>query len=122
MERKSYENGDRVFREGDEATAAYLVADGSVEIWRMHGETAIVISRVGKGELFGEMALLDSSPHTTSARCLEPTTLTIIPKVEFDKRIGSTDPFVRRIIDQLIRRLRKQNSALIDSLIVKPRS
>jgi len=124
MEHRDYENGDRVFREGDAAVAAYLVVEGRVEIWCMQDENAIVISQIGKGELFGEMALLESRVRTTSARCLEPTTLTIVPKEEFDRRMNSTDPVVQRIIQQLIRRLRKQNKALIESLTVgrKPAS
>ncbi|MEQ9683440.1 MAG: cyclic nucleotide-binding domain-containing protein [Rhodospirillales bacterium] len=66
LERKMYQAGDRNFKEGDEGLFAYLVQSGSVEIYReVSGE---VLSTIGSGGIFGEMALIDGKPRAASAR------------------------------------------------------
>ena len=66
LERKMYQDGDRIFKEGDEGLFAYLVQSGSVEIYRE--QTGQVITTIGAGGIFGEMALIDGKPRAASAR------------------------------------------------------
>lgn len=70
MEKVSFEAGQRIFKEGDEGDVAYVIESGEVEIsFRRDGKT-IPISVVRKGDMIGEMALLDPGPRSATARCL----------------------------------------------------
>lgn len=45
----------------------YVVRDGLVDIRKEYTDNSIQITTLSKGELFGEVALVDHSPRTASA-------------------------------------------------------
>jgi 6-phosphofructokinase len=58
--RYQYDIGDTVFSEGDMGTSVYIVLDG-VFVLEKYGRVFKVLN---KGELFGEIALIDDRPRT----------------------------------------------------------
>src|SRR5205814_620154 len=68
--------GFQIFRAGEEATALYLIKDGSVRITTLSpsGER-IDVATLGSGSHFGEMALIDGAKRSASAETLEATTI-----------------------------------------------
>ncbi|MEA3278296.1 MAG: cyclic nucleotide-binding domain-containing protein [Pseudomonadota bacterium] len=76
---------ETVFEEGDRGDAAYFIRTGSIDITSKGLDgTERLLNRLGSGEIFGEMALLDetrrsaSASASTSAR--EPTELFVISR------------------------------------------
>ena len=63
--------GTHLFREGEPATAAYLVESGEVELYRGSGQNARVVSRVGPGSVLGDIAMFQDSPYVSSARVVD---------------------------------------------------
>ena len=55
--------------EGDEGVAFYLIVEGSAEVRR----SGKVLSRLGQGNFFGEMTLLDEQPSSADVVAVEPT-------------------------------------------------
>lgn len=120
MERKTYRPGDRVFIEGEPADYAYLIEEGAIELSKRKDNDVVVIGSVGKGEMVGEMALIDSSLRSATARCSKKTKVLVVPKDDFEQRLDKADPVIRRLLQLLIRRLREQNQAITDkSTIVR---
>ncbi|MGD0550966.1 MAG: cyclic nucleotide-binding domain-containing protein, partial [Candidatus Bathyarchaeia archaeon] len=64
-----FESGDTIVKKGDEGTGFYLVLDGAVEI-RSNGNT---ISRLGPGQFFGEMSVVDAQPRSADVVAVEPS-------------------------------------------------
>ena len=64
--------GERVFREGDDADAAYIIESGSIEISKSVQDDNVVIGVIPPGEMFGEMALIDDQTRSGTARAVEP--------------------------------------------------
>ncbi len=60
--------GDYIFQEGNEASFAYVLKEGAIEIVRKSSEGEQVLGKVEKGAIFGEMAIIDGSPRSASAR------------------------------------------------------
>ena len=54
--------------EGDEGIGFYLIVDGSAEVRR----SGKVLSRLGQGNFFGEMTLLDEQPSSADVVAVEP--------------------------------------------------
>ncbi len=88
---------------GKPGDAAYLVETGSVEVLSPSGE---VIAIMRKGEIFGEIALLDMSPRTATVRTREPTTLIRIEHAHVQALLQHTDPVIRHLLVLLIERFR----------------
>ena len=108
LERKMYQAGDRIFKEGDEGLFTYLVQSGTVEIYREGSEE--VLSTIGAGGIFGEMALIDGKPRAASARSASGCTVVVINRANFQHRMMKSDPFVRgllKILAETVRRMSK---------------
>lgn len=101
LDRKTYGLGQQVFREGQGGDSAYIVQDGQVEIFRTVDGEEVVLGTLGKGAIFGEMALLDDHPRMASARAIQPTTLIVVNRMTFDEKLRKTDPFIRGLLNIL---------------------
>lgn len=64
--------GEILFREGEEGDQMYVVLDGRVMISRVvHGAGEEALAFLGRGDYFGEMALIDQKPRTANAKAAE---------------------------------------------------
>jgi CRP-like cAMP-binding protein len=62
-----FDEGDVVFDEGDEGDTLYIVLEGGVRIRKAGDFYTTVLAECGPGEMFGELALIDTQPHSASA-------------------------------------------------------
>ncbi len=78
--------GDVVIREGDESDAVFIVARGSLEVFREgdHDRDGPV-GLLGDGACVGEMGVLTKAPRSTSVRARRASTLVRIPAAAFDR-------------------------------------
>ena len=61
-----FDVNDVIFEEGSTGRELFVVLDGKVEIAKMNGASKTVIVTLGKGEFFGEMAVIDGSRSATA--------------------------------------------------------
>ena len=111
LSRKSVAAGDYVFRQGDPGDEAYLIATGRIDIVVESHASETVIATVERGDIIGEMALIDNEPRMASARAVEDATLTVIPQESFRARldrIAEVDRMIPRLLERYVERLRSQ--------------
>ncbi len=99
-----------VFRQGEKADTAYLIESGQIEIFytnKNHIETSLTV--LGQGELFGEMALIDSNVRSASARALGDVSLHEIQKEQLLEKINASNSVVQLIVKILMERIRRLN-------------
>lgn len=111
LERKTCQAGERLFKEGDEGNRAYVVQAGEVEIIKSTGDEdddkAIVLGTIGKGGIFGEMALIDDKPRMAAARAgKNGATVIVISRMMFQQKMAKTDPFIRGLLNILSNNIR----------------
>lgn len=98
-----FENEQIVFAQDEIGDSAYLIINGRVDIFI----DEMLMAHYDRGQLFGELAVLDSSPYTATATCIgDCTLLKISEKVVFEL-MGSSDSMRRCILKSLIRRLKR---------------
>jgi CRP/FNR family transcriptional regulator, cyclic AMP receptor protein len=102
LERKVFYAGAKIFGEGDAGDRAYLIQDGAVEI----SKNGMAIATVGKGELFGEMALVDDQPRMATAKALSDVACVIIGRDTFKEKLAKSDPFIRGLLNIFVRNIR----------------
>ncbi|MBF0561204.1 MAG: cyclic nucleotide-binding domain-containing protein [Alphaproteobacteria bacterium] len=108
VDRKVFFAGQTVFKQGDKGDRAYLVQDGLIEISCMvpgYGEK--ILGTVGRGSIFGEMALVDNQPRMATAIAQEQTTVVIISADAFNEKLNKADPFIRALLNIFVRNLRE---------------
>jgi CRP-like cAMP-binding protein len=106
---KTYGNGDVIFAEGSVGKHMYVVVSGRVDIRMKAGDGEAVVATLGKGDLFGEMALVDSLPRSASAIAVgDDTSVVEIDHAQFAYLVGQQPAFALVILKALSLRLRKQ--------------
>jgi CRP/FNR family transcriptional regulator, cyclic AMP receptor protein len=105
-----YGVGDVIFEEGSSGRELFVVLDGEVEISKIVGGRKAVIIRLGKGEFFGEMAVIDGSSRSASAFAATAGTRVMrINHARFVYLVSQQPAFALMIMDALSKRLRASN-------------
>ncbi len=99
----TYGPGEVIFAEGDKGDHMYVVRSGNVEIER-NGE---VIETLSGGGIFGEMALIDGSPRSATARAKTACELAPINEKSFLFLVHETPFFAIAVMRTLAERLRR---------------
>lgn len=107
IERRSFKDGETVFREGELGSTAFLVQSGDVEISRVNDGKDEVLAIIGIGGIFGEMALIDEKPRMATAKVKGGATIMTITKMMYEKKLKSTDPFIRALLRILVQTVRR---------------
>ena len=105
-----FDVGDVIFEEGSTGRELYVVLDGQVEIAKLSGAAKTVIVTLGKGEFFGEMAVIDGSARSATAIAATPKTRVMrINHARFVYLVSQQPAFALMIMDALSKRLRASN-------------
>lgn len=99
-----------VFREGDPGDGVYFVKDGFVEISSLVGNAKRhVFSRLGDGEFFGEMAVLEQRPRSATATAVTDAEVYFIPRGDMLALIERSPVLSFNLLQQISHRLREFN-------------
>ena len=98
--REHFEPGQDVFREGDLGDRLYIILSGEVEIRRRGAEGESTLARLGPGQCFGEMALVNMTRRNATVRCVSSLDLLSLPKKEFAV-LAANLPDLRRSFERL---------------------
>lgn len=98
--------GRVIFCEGAPAGSAFVVEAGAVQIYRSIDGVETEVARLGPGEIFGEIALLDGGVRTASARALEQTLLFEIEQSMMRRHLEVADPVIGMVMRILVARVR----------------
>jgi CRP/FNR family cyclic AMP-dependent transcriptional regulator len=111
--------GDVVFQEGAAPEHLYVVEDGRIAIASksIDGRES-VFALMERGELFGEMGLLDGLGRSAEARALEPSLVTEIPYQPVREVFEERPELLWGVVALLAGRLRSMDAALADSVFL----
>ncbi len=102
-----------ILLENDWGSSVYFVLSGWLKIRTYNADgREITLNIVGRGEVVGEMAALETAPRSTDVLSLTPATIVNIPAEDF-VRLLKTEPLAGMRLAQLMaRRLRQVNRRL----------
>jgi len=103
------EKGQVLFNEGEMGEEAYLIVEGKVDVYRTHRGKHHHLATLGRGELIGEMSLIDDQPRMASACVAEDVQLVCISQDNLKNRLGKlakSDQVLHLLVKTLGRRLR----------------
>jgi Kef-type K+ transport system membrane component KefB len=77
------EPGEVIVREGDPADRFYIIVEGELDVTQMIDDERRLLNRLGAGQFFGEIALLERSPRTATVTARTEATLLSMDEVQF---------------------------------------
>ena len=108
----SFTDGEYLFREGESGQYAYIVNSGKIEITKISANGEDVLVTLEPPSLFGEMALIDGSPRSASARAKGDTIITEVTSAAFDQYIKKNPEAAVRIMKGISENLRTANQVI----------
>jgi cAMP-binding proteins - catabolite gene activator and regulatory subunit of cAMP-dependent protein kinases len=107
---RSYPRGVRVFHEGDQSDACYIVRSGNLRVTREHSDgRAIALATLGPGDFFGELAMFDGGTRSASVETLSEVELLAVPAGDMRRVIAEHGDIAAKLIVAITRRLRETN-------------
>lgn len=110
LNREIYASGQQIFKDGDEGDCAYLVEEGLVEIFVMDQDRECRLGLMGKGEMFGEVSLIDYRPRTATVRAVERTVLVPVTRELVENLLDRSDPILRHFLLIILDRFRSSRA------------
>jgi CRP-like cAMP-binding protein len=101
---QTFKAGETIFAEGEPADFMYVVQAGKIDL--LQGDR--LLETVGPDGFFGELALIDDSPRSATAKAQSDCTLAPIDERQFLFMVGETPFFSLSVMRGLATRLRRK--------------
>ncbi len=106
--RRTYAAGELIIRQGDPASALYIILSGRVVVEREIAGGCETLMQFGPHEFFGEVALIENAPRTVSVRALDATECILIVAWEFTALVRESPDVAEVLLKELIRRTSRE--------------
>jgi CRP-like cAMP-binding protein len=116
---RTLRRGDLLFEEGDDCSELFVVSSGLIAISKKSPDgRESVVALMERGELFGEMGMLDGLGRSAEARALEPSEVIAIPYAPVRELFEQQPALLWGTTAMLVGRLRAMDEALADSVFL----
>lgn len=106
---EEYDEGEAIVTEDSWGNAVYFVTSGWVKIQRANGDREQTQVIYGRGDFFGEVAVLDEPPRACSAIALSGVELMTISAQRFIQTLFRDSQLHHKLLQLMVRRLRQAN-------------
>lgn len=117
--KRTFRSGEVIFHRDDPGQMLYIIKEGKVKICLMSPdgqEISLVV--FGKGEYFGEFALLDGLPRSADAIALEKVECYTLQRTDFQNAIMKKPRIAIQVMEVLCERLRKTDQQVEDLIVL----
>lgn len=112
---RNFQRGEVIFQEGTQGDVMYVIREGRVLIKREHvGGRSIALTEMGKGDIFGELAVFDKEMRSATVECVAPTQVVALTSRDVSRVLTRNPEIAMKVIVSLSRRLRAANSRIGD--------
>ena len=99
--------GRTLARAGDTGKELFIIVDGEAVVRPARGRAI----RLGRGDFFGEMSLIDGAPRSATVEATTPMRMLVVGQREFWQLLAAAPAISRRIMHAMAERLREANAA-----------
>ncbi len=115
---KSYPKGSVILFEDDPGDSLFVVRAGRVKVVLVSEDgREVILGILGVGEHFGELSLIDDQPRSAHVVAMEESTLLVLRREDFRRRVEQNPAVAWALLLELSRRLRRADDK-IGSLVL----
>ncbi|MFI5274160.1 MAG: Crp/Fnr family transcriptional regulator [Ktedonobacterales bacterium] len=105
---REYPAGATLLRQGETGVGLFIITAGQVQVTQQTAEGEVRnLGTFGRGEVLGEMSLLDDLPRTATVTASEPTRALVIPVWDFRAALRESPEIGIKLLAVMSRRLRQ---------------
>lgn len=105
LERKVIPPGKPFIRKGEEHARAYIVQNGLIQSYIIDGDEKIIIDTYNPGDIVAEVCLMSDEPLTMDYEAVESTTVVMMTRADFQKKISQIDPNISMILEHIMKKI-----------------
>ncbi len=111
--RRKYPGKNMVFQEGEPGDVLLVILSGKVKVL-LSGKSGqeYILTMLGPGNFFGEMALLEAAPRSATVMTVEPCEFLILNQRNIEGLLEKHPAIAMKILKNLSQRLRKTNEQI----------
>ena len=110
---RRYAKDDVIFHADESGDVFCLIKEGQVKVTMISPEgKEIILSLLGPGEFFGEMALLDDEPRSATVVATEALELVTIWRSDFLQILGENFTIAKKVLAELSKRMRNASNRI----------
>jgi CRP/FNR family cyclic AMP-dependent transcriptional regulator len=110
---RRYAKDDVIFHADESGDIFCLIKEGRVKITMISPEgKEIILSMLGPGDFFGEMALLDDEPRSATVVAIEPLEVLTIWRSDFLQILSENFSIAKKVLAEMSRRLRRASNRI----------
>lgn len=111
--------GQLIFLEGETCTGLHIVGSGEVKVFKLSPQgREQILHRVGPGDTFNDVAVLDGGPNPASAAAITDALLWVIMRAEM-QRLAQTYPVLAWALIESIARRARHLVAMVEDLSLR---
>jgi HD-GYP domain-containing protein (c-di-GMP phosphodiesterase class II) len=99
--RRAYAPGEVVFLEGEPGDSLHVVSRGLLSVVRPSRDPGLVLHRLGPGDVFGEVGVLNDAPRLASIVAVDASETVEVRKRDLDDVLDSDPKAMRRMLGTL---------------------
>jgi CRP-like cAMP-binding protein len=117
---RRYPKDSMIFSEGEPGDELFIIQQGSVKIAKIVDNNEVLLAVLKTGDIFGEMALLESKPRAACAVAYEECHVMAVNRANFERMVGTQPQIVSRLTTLLAERIWFIYKQLANTLINDP--
>lgn len=117
--RRTFRAGEVIFHREDPGQVLYVIKEGKVKISLISPDgQEISLTVFGKGDYFGEFAILDGLPRSADATALERVECYTLQRKDFHNALIKNPKIAIQVLEVLSKRLRTANTMIEDIIFL----
>jgi len=97
--------GERLFSQGDIADAAYIVVTGRLQLTALTDDRVTLDVSVGRGDIVGELGIIEQAPRSASAVATRDTTLAMLSEEAFEALTAKHPKLMLQVFRKILTRV-----------------
>ncbi|HEY3055412.1 MAG TPA: DUF1003 domain-containing protein [Thermoanaerobaculia bacterium] len=112
LENAQFEEGEVIFRQGDEGSSLFIIEEGAVEISYGEGKSRVLLAHLFPGQYFGELSVFDGAPRSATATTTRRSRMVRLDRDDLVDFVNKNPAAALRIIAEMSERLRQTNELM----------
>lgn len=117
---RTYSKDQMIFSESQSGADMFIIQKGEVAISKVVNGTEVTLAVLKRGDMFGEMALLENKPRSASAIAFSDCVLMVVNRSNFNQMVSSQPQMISKLTTTLADRLWSMYRQLDNAMIRDP--